>query len=126
LQYVTKDGAIGVYQGLPSEFDFSKASSVVQQVWMDGLIGEGQLGPPPAPLPSYASPVGNGSSSKDREKNKGHGSHKKDGEGHGAHPKHKHKQTGSKKQHGQDGHQEDSKKKHGHKDHKVNKHSNDD
>jgi len=129
LQYVTKDGAIGVYQGLPSEFDFSKASSVVQQVWMDGLIGEGQLGPPPAPLPSYASPVGNGSSSKDQEKNEGHGSHKKDGDDHkdhGAHPKHKHKQTGSKKQHGHDGDQKDSKKKHGHKDHKVNKHSNDD
>jgi len=132
LQYVTEDGAIGVYQGLPSEFDFSKASSVVQQVWMDGLIGEGQLGPPPAPLPSYASPVDKSSSSKNRRKNKGHGSHKQGGDGHkgqtghGANPKNKHKQAGSKKQHGQNANHKNSKKKHDHKDHKVNKHSHDD
>ena len=83
LQYVTKDGAIGVYQGLAQDFDLHLATSFIQQTWMDGLIGEGEFGPAPEPLEPHPTPLGSLSSreddvdSDDRDHtHKGKGKHK--------------------------------------------------
>lgn len=58
LQYITEDGAVGVYHGQAADFDLSKAKSLVKQVWLDGQVGPGKSGQKPMPLRAFAKPKG--------------------------------------------------------------------